>query len=87
MFLNVGIIVSSIFPLGSSDGYHVFAIVAGVEGMRWKIIKSMSRIIKEPKYYFLFIKDKTNQLLLIYFVITYSVGIAGCYNLLKMVIE
>lgn len=81
--INLFSIISNILPKGTSDGYHILCILTGLEGIRWRMIKLISTIIKKPKTLSALIKEKVNVILINYFIISYSISLFACYSLLK----
>ena len=85
--INLGCIVSCLLPSGTSDGYHIISIIMDIEGIRWKMLKLIGDAIKKPKSISVMIKKKENIMLILYFSISYSLAIYGCYTLLNTVID
>lgn len=85
--LNLGMVVSCIFPSGTSDGYHVMSMVLDLEGIRWKMIQSVSKVVKNPKEFFTLIKQREQVILFLYFGISYTMGILGSIILLSTIID
>lgn len=85
--MNLGCVVSCLMPLGTSDGYHLFSLILGIEGIRWKMITLVGSIIKTPREAFQRIKEKENAVLILYFLVSYGMGLYGCYVLLFSLID
>lgn len=85
--INMGITVSCLLPSGTSDGYHMLAVIFGIEGVRWKMLTLVSSFLKGTATIKKTFSDKKNILLIAYFVISYVMGIYGCYLLLGTIIE
>jgi hypothetical protein len=86
MIMNLGAIISNLSLLGVSDGYHVAAILFGVEGLRWNMLKQMSRIIQlkgqgRP------VMSKKGWLMIGYFLLSYGMTFAGIYYWIKLVVD
>ncbi len=45
--LNIGYLFSSLLPLSTSDGYHIFTIIYGSEGTRWQLLLLLAGVIKK----------------------------------------
>ena len=45
--LNIGYLFSSLLPLSTSDGYHIFTIIYDCEGIRWQLLLLLSGILKK----------------------------------------
>lgn len=87
IILNVGCIINSILPLGTSDGYQTLAIVLGLEGARWKALTMIGQVFKRPKEVKSIINKKEDLIFIIYIIIAYIIGIFGCTELLKSVLH
>lgn len=85
--INLGCVVSCMMPSGTSDGYHLVSLLLGVEGIRWKMIELVSCLIKEPRMVLKKLRQKENIVLLMYFLVSYGIGIYGCYALLFSLID
>lgn len=85
--MNLLCIINNVLPHGTSDGYHIFCILIGIEGIRWKMIKVISTIIKSPKQIGVILRKKDNILLFVYFLLSYTVSLSACYILLKNILE
>lgn len=85
--INLGSIVSCLFPSGTSDGYHIVSIIFDVEGIRWKMLKLIGSVVKQPRSVLSILKSRENIFLITYFLISYTLAIYGCYTLLRTVIE
>lgn len=82
MFVNLLGILKNLLPKGTSDGYHAFCIVAGIEGVRWKMLKSISLILNKPREIAVLLKSKENIILFMYFILSYSVSVIGFYKII-----
>lgn len=80
--INLFGILSNINPNGTGDGYHAFCIIAGLEGIRWKMLHVVSEIIKSPRKIKTIYQSKLNIGLLLYFVISYIVSVYTCFKVL-----
>lgn len=87
IIINIGTFISTLLPLGTTDGYHVVTIILGQEGIRWKTLTGISKMIKNPGYIKDFIHSKTNVVMLCYIIISYTFGLLGCYQVIKSVIQ
>lgn len=85
--INLGCIVSCMMPSGTSDGYHVMSLFLGIEGIRWKMLSLVSSIIKQPSTIVDVFKSKENVGLFIYFIVSYGIGIYGCYALMLTLLD
>lgn len=86
MIMNLGAIISNLSLLGVSDGYHMAAILFGVEGLRWNMLKQMSRIIQikgqgRP------VISKKGWLMIVYFILSYGMTFVGIYYWIKLVVD
>ncbi|RDY31929.1 M50 family metallopeptidase [Lachnotalea glycerini] len=80
--INLLSTLNNILPKGTSDGYHAFCILAGLEGIRWKMLKLISEIIKYPSNFIKLFRNRENILLLLYFGCSYFISLFSCYKLL-----
>jgi hypothetical protein len=87
IILNIGCIISSIMPLGTSDGYQILAIILGLEGARWKALTMIGQVFKRPKEVKSIISRKEDLIFIIYIIIAYIIGIFGSTELLKTVLH
>lgn len=85
--MNLLCIVNNVLPHGTSDGYHIFCILIGIEGIRWKMIKVISTIIKSPRQLVVVLRKKENILLFMYFILSYAISLFACYTLLKNLLD
>lgn len=85
--MNLLCIVNNVLPHGTSDGYHIFCILIGIEGIRWKMIKVISTIIKSPRQLVVILRKKENILLFMYFILSYAISLFACYTLLKNLLD
>ena len=85
--VNVMNIISNILPKGTSDGYHFFSTLIGIEGIRWKMLKKISEMLNNPKQVLNLLKDNITKLLFIYFVTSYGVSIYGCFRILNSLLN
>lgn len=83
--INLFSIINNILPKGSSDGYHMFCILTGMEGIRWKMIKIIATIMKEPRKILTTLKSAKNIALIIYFMSSYGLSLFACYSLLRSI--
>ena len=82
MFVNLFGILKNLLPKGTSDGYHAFCIAAGIEGVRWKMLKSISLILNKPKDICSVLSSNENKVLFLYFILSYTVSISGFYKII-----
>lgn len=80
MIVNILSITNNLLPKGTCDGYHALCILTGLEGIRWKMLKLIAKILKDSKYILKIIKDKTSLLLIVYFVFSYTLSLYACYK-------
>lgn len=80
--MNLLCIINNVMPHGTSDGYHIFSIIIGIEGIRWKMLKIISTILTNPKQAGNMIRKKENALLLLYFISSYALSLYSCYVLI-----
>ena len=85
--INLGCILSCLLPSGTSDGYHIISLLLGIEGIRWKMVKLVSTIVKKPQEFKTLLRHKENIGLIAYFLISYGIGIYGCYILLITLLD
>lgn len=78
--VNALSISNNLLPKGTCDGYHALCILTGLEGVRWKMLKLIAKILKNPKQIITIIKDRTSLLLILYFILSYSLSLYACYN-------
>lgn len=86
MIMNLGAILSNLTLLGVSDGYHIAAILFGVEGLRWNMLKQMGQIIQKKGQERPAI-GKKGWLMIGYFSISYGMTFAGVYYWIKLVVD
>ena len=82
LVVNILGIINNLLPKGASDGYHAFGIITGLEGIRWKMLKTISILLNNPKRIKEVLKDYSNLLLMGYFIGSYAVSLWGCYKVL-----
>jgi len=80
--MNLLCIINNVMPHGTSDGYHIFSIIIGIEGIRWKMLKIISTILTKPKQVGSMVRKKENILLLLYFLVSYALSLYSCYVLI-----
>lgn len=59
--LNIGYLFSSLLPLSTSDGYHIFTIIYGSEGTRWQLLLLLAGVIKKKDLNFIKISKQKND--------------------------
>lgn len=87
ILMNLMGILNNILPKGTSDGYHAFCILIGIEGIRWKMLRRVSLMLNCKDKRNEIIKDRETRLLILYFFTSYGISIYGCFNIFKAVLS
>ena len=83
IMMNLLGILNNILPKGTSDGYHDFCTLIGIEGIRWKMLGRVSVMLNNRERRIDIMKDRETRLLLIYFLVSYGISIFGCFKILN----
>lgn len=86
IYVNLSCVINCMIPLGTSDGYHLLSVLFGFESARWKALTLISQMLNNPRE-MLKQNSKDDILFMIYVVISYVLGIYGCIQLIKAVLE
>lgn len=85
--LNIGYLFSSLLPLSTSDGYHIFTIIYGSEGTRWQLLLLLAGVIKKETSILKKFQNKKMIGLFLYFILSYVIGIAGIFSIIRITLN
>ena len=82
ILINLLGMLNNLLPKGTSDGYHAFCTIIGIEGIRWKMLKNISNVMKNPGKISQYCKQKESVVLFAYFIVSYGISLYGCYKII-----